>query len=141
VRTVFVDTSFYVAILDASDDLHGRALSVLEELYKDAVLFVTTEVVMVELLAFMSRRGPSLRQAAVETARQAIQGNDIELERADTEILLRALDRYERRADKTYSLADCIAMEVCVDAGITEVLTSDRDFEQEGFVRLLVPGF
>jgi hypothetical protein len=30
-------------------------------------------------------------------------------------------------------------MVVCHGLGITEVLTSDRDFEQEGFVRLLAP--
>ena len=54
------------------------------------------------------------------------------------QLLERAIDLYEQRPDKTYSLTDCISMIICRDRGITDVLTSDKDFEQEGFTRLLV---
>jgi len=37
------------------------------------------------------------------------------------------------RRDKGYSLTDCIPMQTMRQQGLTEVLTHDRHFEQEGF--------
>jgi len=39
--------------------------------------------------------------------------------------------------DKGYSLTDCISMETMRHEGITDVLTNDAHFEQEGFRALL----
>ncbi len=50
---------------------------------------------------------------------------------------LEALELYESRLDKGYSLTDCISMNVCHKLGITQVLTHDHHFEQEGFSILL----
>jgi hypothetical protein len=38
-----------------------------------------------------------------------------------------------QRADKNYSLTDCISMQTMRREGITEALTTDKHFEQEGF--------
>ena len=46
---------------------------------------------------------------------------------------LSALDLYLARPDKGYSLTDCISMQAMRREGITEALTNDRHFEQEGF--------
>jgi uncharacterized protein len=40
---------------------------------------------------------------------------------------------YAARPDKGYSLVDCISMQTMRKEGLTEVLTNDRHFEQEGF--------
>jgi uncharacterized protein len=40
---------------------------------------------------------------------------------------------YRNRPDKGYSLTDCISMQTMRREGLTEVLTNDRHFEQEGF--------
>ena len=40
---------------------------------------------------------------------------------------------YEARPDKGYSLTDCISMQTMRQEGLSEVLTNDRHFEQEGF--------
>ena len=44
---------------------------------------------------------------------------------------------YKARPDKGYSLTDCISMQAMKQDGITEILTNDRHFDQEGFTRLL----
>lgn len=44
---------------------------------------------------------------------------------------------YKARPDKGYSLVDCISMETMRQEGMTEVLTHDAHFAQEGFVILL----
>lgn len=43
----------------------------------------------------------------------------------------------EDRLDKTWSLVDCASFVVMEERGLTEALTTDRHFEQAGFVRLL----
>jgi len=50
---------------------------------------------------------------------------------------LKALELYESRLDKGYSLTDCISMNTCRELDIKEILTHDRHFEQEGFKILL----
>jgi predicted nucleic acid-binding protein len=52
----------------------------------------------------------------------------------DRDLFLRAIDRYDDRLDKHYSLVDCMSMLVMLDLGITHVLTNDHHFHQEGFV-------
>jgi len=43
------------------------------------------------------------------------------------------------REDKTYSLCDAVSFVLMRQRGMTDALTTDRHFEQEGFVRLLPP--
>jgi uncharacterized protein len=43
------------------------------------------------------------------------------------------------RQDKTYSLCDAVSFVLMRQRSITEALTTDRHFEQEGFIRLLQP--
>jgi predicted nucleic acid-binding protein len=43
------------------------------------------------------------------------------------------LSLYDARPDKGYSLTDCISMETMRHEGITDVLTNDAHFDQEGF--------
>jgi hypothetical protein len=44
---------------------------------------------------------------------------------------------YRQRADKDWSLTDCISFVVMRQRGLTEALTGDHHFEQAGFVALL----
>jgi predicted nucleic acid-binding protein len=46
---------------------------------------------------------------------------------------LDGLTLYEDRPDKGHSLADCISMQIMHREGLTDVLSNDRHFEQEGF--------
>jgi predicted nucleic acid-binding protein len=55
------------------------------------------------------------------------------------ESFLSGFDLYASRPDKGYSLTDCISMQAMRQEGLTEVLTNDRHFEQEGFRALFRP--
>jgi predicted nucleic acid-binding protein len=44
-----------------------------------------------------------------------------------------ALTLYEARPDKAYSLTDCRSMVALRALGVSDVLTNDHDFTQEGF--------
>jgi hypothetical protein len=44
---------------------------------------------------------------------------------------------YKTRPDKGYSLTDCSSMLLMRERRLSEALTTDRHFEQEGFTALL----
>ncbi len=50
-----------------------------------------------------------------------------------------AVELLRVRQDKTYSLCDSVSFVLMHQQEITESLTTDRHFEQEGFIRLLKP--
>jgi predicted nucleic acid-binding protein len=50
-----------------------------------------------------------------------------------------ALALYEARPDKEYSLTDCRSMLALRAMGLSEILTNDHHFTQEGFT-ILFPG-
>ena len=62
--TVFADTAYYVAVLIEQDELHDRAVAFDAELPSQRT--VPTDAVLVEVLAYFSRRGRAARLVAVE---------------------------------------------------------------------------
>lgn len=55
----------------------------------------------------------------------------------DSRLFDEGIQLFASRADKAWSLTDCISFVVMKKEGITEALTGDRHFEQAGFVALL----
>ena len=98
---------------------------------------MTSDGIFAEVLAYVSGAGPSLRAAAVGLVDRVRSDPATTIVRQTPDLFDRALDMYRRRPDKGYSLIDCMSMLVCRDLAITEVLTHDVHFEQEGFRRLL----
>lgn len=136
-RRLFVDTAFWIAWIDPHDVLHEQVGRLAADIFAGPVHLVTTDAVLYEVLAFFSRGGSALRGVAAQTARDILSESTVQCVQVDRQLLDRGLALYEQRSDKTYSLTDCISMIICRDQGIIDVLTSDKDFEQEGFNRLL----
>ena len=63
-RMLFVDTAYYIAMLNPQDDLHVRAVAVSRSV--DDCGFVTTEMVLTELLNFFAERDPTPRRLAAD---------------------------------------------------------------------------
>ena len=132
---VFVDTAYLVAIVRRDDQWHRAAVEARQRL--DGVSFVTTDEVLTELLTALSRGGSRLRSEAGIRVREVLEASDIRVVPQSRQSFMDGLARYESRPDKGYSLQDCISMNVMEAEGITEVLTSDHNFEQEGFTILM----
>ena len=99
--------------------------------------FVTTDAILVEVLAFFSGAGPTARKQAVTfvtTLRADVRAVILPQTR---ELFDAGLDLYLNRLDKGYSLTDCMSMVVCREYEIDAVLTHDHHFEQEGPTALL----
>lgn len=133
--TVFADTGYWISYLDPRDT-HASAVGAYLSI-TDFRRIVTTQMVLDEVLAAMSRRGPGLRTAAASLALSLDDLEQVEvIPQTDTQFRA-ALARYASRSDQTWSLTDCASFLVMEDRGMTEALAYDRDFEQAGFVALL----
>jgi len=64
---------------------------------------------------------------------------DIETVWVDESLHRKAMQLLANRQDKTYSLCDAVSFVLMRQRGISDALTTDRHFEQEGFIRLLPP--
>jgi predicted nucleic acid-binding protein len=134
-RTVFVDTLYWVARINPKDQWHQRAKEVRRQLGR--IYQVTTESVLIEVLNFLAPYKPEMRQASVDLVREILDDPEIETIPHTEEAFLSGLALYEDRLDKGYSLTDCISMSAMRERGLAEVLTHDKHFAQEGFTILL----
>jgi predicted nucleic acid-binding protein len=131
VRAVFADTFYWIALVDSNDSAHHRALALTSQLADTPI--VTTDEVLAECLTFFATASTQLRRKAVTAAREILDDPDVRVLPQSRSSLLSGMELYEARPDKRYSLTDCISMQTMRREGITEALTSDKHFEQEGF--------
>ena len=78
-----------------------------------------------------------LRRKAAAMVRDLYTDHMVTIHAESRQSFLDGLTLYESRQDKEYSLTDCISMNVMRQEGITDVLTHDDHFTQEGFTVLL----
>ena len=79
-----------------------------------------------------------MRQYLAEFVRDLLANSThVDVVEQSRESFLAGLSLYEKRPDKGYSHVDCISMQLMKAEGLTDALTSDRHFFQEGFTILL----
>ncbi len=127
----FADTFYWIALTNADDTAHERVAAF--DLAPTRPGLVTTEEVLVEFLTFLSGRGPLSRAKAVAVARGVASNKDVRIVPQSHQSYLSGLDLYASRLDKGFSLTDCISMQTMRREELSDVLTNDRHFEQEGF--------
>ena len=137
-RVIYADSSYLIALFDSGDIAHNVALRFRLEFLKDQrLILATSRDALNELLAHFSRSGSVARRQIARFVRRAFDDPKYRIEVVDATVYSNALDLYESRHDKRYSMVDCIGMTIMRRDGMNEVVTTDRDFAQEGFVNLM----
>ena len=131
---VFADTVYWIAMINPKDEWRNQARSA-TALLRD-VLIITTDSILIEVLNFFAEHGNEARRRAVSVVEQLLTNPDTEVVPQTRDNFLAGLTFYKARADKGYSLTDCISMITMRERNIAEVLTHDRHFAQEGFTPL-----
>jgi hypothetical protein len=132
---VFVDTAAWLALINKDDRFHEQAKAVRDRLIASKVDFVTTDEVLLEVANSLSKR--RFRRAAIRLIEAIYRSANIRVVRTDSYLWERAWALYKKSRDKDWSLTDCMSFVVMRDEGIREAFTTDRHFEQAGFVKLL----
>ncbi len=133
---VFADTSGWISSFISSEPHHVKAASLLTQCQQQNLQIVTTNYVLSELVVLFTRFRVQ-RSKALTYIRAIRDSTWIEVVHIDEKLDDQAWKLLEARLDKTWSLVDCASFVVMEDRGLTDALTTDRHFEQAGFVRLL----
>ncbi len=128
---VFADTFYFLALLNKNDEAHAKALqysALIEQL-------ITTEWVLTELADGLA--SSRHRSVFLQTRQELLADADVQVIPLDVQLHEKGIRLYASRADKEWSLTDCISFVVMQREALTEALTGDHHFEQAGFVALL----
>jgi|SRR5262249_46428465 len=134
-RRLFADTFYWIALLSRRDAWHAQVTAFSQAL-TDADRVWTTDAIFVEVLAAFSAGGAHLRQEAVLLVDELLNDPSVHVVEATRSLFLDGLSLYRVRPDKEYSLTDCMSMQVMRRERLTDILTNDHHFTQEGFTIL-----
>ncbi len=134
-KRVFADAQYFLALINDRDQGRPVALAISQTL--PGVTVLTTEEALTEVLAYFAERGPYLRMVAAAYVDDILSDPDIITRPQAHQSFLAGFALYKARPDKGYSLTDCISMEAMRNESISEILTHDNHFTQEGFSVLL----
>lgn len=130
---MLLDTSGLLCYLHQSEPQHQEAVQLLNGVSQRSL---THSYVLAELIALaLIRRFP--RPTVLAFVMDLLDTLDIETVWVDEQLHREAMKLLLDRPDKTYSLCDAVSFILMRQRGTTEALTTDRHFEQEGFVKLL----
>lgn len=129
---MLLDTSGLLCLHHRDEPYHDRA----SLFYDAATTKLAHNYVLAEFVVLAHARGLP-RQAALEFIVGVLDNPDIEVVWVDEGLHRSAVSLLQARLDKTYSLCDAVSFVLMRERGITDALTTDRHFEQEGFRRLL----
>lgn len=105
------------------------------QLRQQACALVTTEFVLLEVADALS--SPSIRSKTIGFIESLSQFSTLKIVQIDRTLWLNGWALYKQREDKDWGLTDCISFVVMRQEKLTQAFTSDRHFEQAGFLNLL----
>ncbi|MGA2229597.1 MAG: PIN domain-containing protein [Tepidisphaeraceae bacterium] len=131
--TVFADTFYYLALANLRDAAHARAVAAGAQ----GPFRLVTSAWVIQELADGCASPPS--RAGFLRLWSALEADSYtEIVAPTGELWNRGKQLYRSRADKSWSLTDCISFEIMRDRGITDALTADHHFQQAGFKAMLI---
>jgi len=136
--SVFLDTSYAIALASTSDEFHLASLALADQLEARGTRLVTTWGVMLEIGNALSK--VHFRQAALQLLSSLQSDASVEIVPLAGPLLAQAMKLYSERPDKEWGLTDCISFVVMEERGIRDALTADEHFQQAGFRALLRDG-
>ncbi len=131
---MLLDTSGLLCYHHRAEHQHAHAVT----FFKTAPVRLTHNYVLAEFVPLCQARGLN-RIDALAFVADLLNNPLVEMLWVDEILHRAALTLLQARLDKTYSLCDAASFVLMQHRGITEALTTDHHFEQEGFVRLLEP--
>lgn len=94
---------------------------------------ITTDAVLLEIGNALAK---DFREEAAKVIRVLRTARKVEVRGVDGKLFEDGLAAYEKYADKTWGLVDCLSFVLMRKEGIREALTFDGDFEQAGFIKI-----
>ena len=132
---VFMDTAGFLALWDAADEHHGRALRLQGELVRKGRRFLTTDYIVDETVTLLLMRHS--HAAAADFLQTVTASESLHLHWVTPDRFHAAAAFFARHDDKEWSFTDCVSFELMHDLKVQDCFTTDRHFRQAGFNPLL----
>lgn len=132
---ILLDSAGFLALWDAGDQYHQRAVLLQAELARRHRRFVTTEYVVDETVTLLLVRHS--HAAAVDFLDTVERSEALRLEWIGPERFHAAADFFRKHTDKGWSFTDCASFVLMHELRIREAFTTDHHFKQAGFMPLL----
>jgi predicted nucleic acid-binding protein len=132
---VFIDTSAFVALWDASDKHHAAALRVQAELTRNRRRLLTSEYIVDETVTLLLTRHS--HDAAADFLETVERTEWLALEWISPDRFHVAASFFRKHTDHTWSFTDCVSFTLMRELRLHDAFTSDHHFRQAGFVPLL----
>ena len=134
-NSVFLDTSFSLAIAIPKDANHKRAIEISRTLANSRTEIITTQAIVLEIGNALS--GAKHRPFAVQIISRLQEEPNISIVSISDELIDKAFELFSDRADKEWGMIDCVSFVVMREYGLNSALTADAHFVQAGFRALL----
>ena len=131
-KTLFADTHYFIALLNAADEHHALAKEYTSGFSGG---FVTTPWVLAEVGNTLAM--PPNRALFLALVKDLRADKRVVIVPAADELFECGCHLYGRRPDKEWGLTDCISFAAMRAQKLAEALTADHHFEQAGFKALL----
>lgn len=129
---VFLDTSYYIAILNPRDQWHKKAVKALKP--EDEPF--TSSLIINETVSLMQARGHF--SAAIEFLREARENQAVQIVHADPVVQSEAWDLFARWGSAGANAVDCVSFAIMRRTGVRKAATFDAHFRTAGFDAFLL---
>ncbi len=130
-NSVFVDTSYWLALELGNDQNHQIAITHWQGILPALPPLVTTSYVLDEVVTFFNSRGYHAK--AVQVGSSLLHSASVPFIHVDEALFYEGWTYFQRHADKRYSLTDCVSFTVMQKLGIGVAFTFDKHLVQAGF--------
>jgi hypothetical protein len=132
---VFMDTAGFLALWDAADEHHARALRLQGELVRKGRQFLTTDYIIDETVTLLLVRHS--HAAATDFLQTVTTSESLQLHWVTPDRFHAAAAFFARHDDKQWSFTDCLSFELMHELNVRDSFTTDQHFRQAGFNALL----
>ena len=129
-KPIFLDASFILALEFGHDQNHLAAVNCWAAIRAADRPTLTTSFILDEVVTHLNARGHHRRALAVG---EQLMADAEAFAYVDLRLFYAGWAYFCRRADKRYSLTDCISFVAMQEQGLREALTFDQHFTQAGF--------
>jgi len=131
-KGIFIDSSFFIALINERDQYHDIAVSLSNEF--NSVQKYISEGIVFELSNSLVKK---YKNESISLIESILTSSDVTLITNNTVLFSEAFKLYKKFPDKNWSLTDCYSFTIMNKYKIKDVLTFDKHFEQAGYHNLI----
>lgn len=129
-KKIFVDSSAFVSVTDQSERQYERASTWFGNVPFSTKLLTTQFILDESITRIRTLMGT---HSAHEFANDLLNSDHCQIIWIQKEHFLRALEKFKKYSDQTFSFTDCTSFVVMEEKGIKDAFTFDDDFKRAGF--------